>query len=180
MSKTKNQTHKGALSALATSRKNINMNTNSTTLTKPADLDPSRLHPPAVVREWKAKVAAYNEALREQEEAKQRAKDLAEMPRYLDDDAYYEMAVKREEALKAKAQERERAVEERHRQEADYLLSNPDIAQINDWSEYGLLMKLQHWLSRGYTVQEDSVHLWLPGAYAVKLAAPSQDALPMH
>lgn len=145
------------------------------TLTMPEPLDPSRLHSPTEVRMHATKVAAYRDALREEEAALRRKQEqaAAAADRVLSEDEYFALALKFNEAQKAKEAQREAERKAKDDEEAAYLASHPATAEIMERSEYRLLTALEHWIKRGYSVTPDSVQAFGMGLFHVTLAAPA-------
>lgn len=145
------------------------------TLTMPEPLDPSRLHSPAEVRAHANKVAAYRDAVREEEAAQRRKQEAAEAATNapLDEDGYFKLSLKRQQEQQAKDAQREAERKAKEDEEAAYLASLPDFAEVSEHSEYLFLTKLAAWIGKGYRVTEESVRYWVPGFYCVTLAAPA-------
>ena len=144
-------------------------------LTMPEPLDLTRPHHPSEVRAHANRVAAYHEALREQEAAERRKQEAREAAtdRVLSEDEYYALSLKLHEAQKQKEAQREAERKAKEDEEAAYLASLPELAEISENSEYLFLTKLAAWIAKGYRVTEESVRYWVPGFYCVILAAPA-------
>lgn len=143
-------------------------------LTMPEPLDLSRPHHPAEVRAHANRVEAYHAARREEEAAqrrKQEARD-ATKDRVLTEDEYFALSLKLHEAQKQKEAQREAERKAKEDEEAAYLASLPEFAEVSEHSEYLLLTKLAAWIGKGYRVTEESVRYWMPGFYCITLAAP--------
>lgn len=144
---------------------------NTTKHSKPAPLDNTRLYTRAEYREWQAKNADYYAAVREEEKRKRekqvRAEADANVP--MTDEEYDKFSRKRHAEQQAKQDARAAELQAEIDAEAAYLESSPEVAEINERSEYHLLLRLQHWISRGYRIAEDSVQTFLPSFYSVHL-----------
>lgn len=147
----------------------------NTTITRPADLDPSRHYSPAQVRLWKAEVAAYHQTLREEDASRHRKEEAAEASRnrVLSEDEYYALTLKRLAEAQAKEAKREAAERAEQEAEAAYLACMPDLAEVLESTEYHFMLKLQHWFQQGYELTDDSIRYFVPGCYAVSLRKPA-------
>lgn len=144
------------------------------TPTMPSPLDLSRLHSPAEVRIHAAKVAAYRDAVREEEAEQRRKQEAAEAAadRVLSEDEYFALSLKLHQAQKAKEAARQAAEQAEKDAAAAYLESHPETAEITADNPYHALVKLEHWIAKGYRVTEQSVGCWLPNFIHLVLAAP--------
>lgn len=151
----------------------------TTKIQQPEALDPSRLYTQEQYKNWKRQMAAYHDAINVEQEQKRKKEEaaLAKANALLTDEEYDHMAQKRHAELKAK--QAARAAEELAKKDADdaYLASLPDIAEVSERSEHLFLLKLQHWMSQGYRVDENSIVGFTPGFYCVRLnKSPAKDA----
>jgi hypothetical protein len=144
------------------------------TLTRPADLDVTRLHSPVEVDMWKAEWHAYRETLRAEEKRErlnQQAKEAYEN-RLLTRDEYHALSVQREAEKQGRQAARQAAAKAKADEEAAYLASLPEVAEVCEQSDYLFLLRLQHWMAQGYTVAEDSIQAFQLGSYWVRLNKP--------
>ena len=143
--------------------------------TMPEPLSLYELHSPAEQRIHAAQVAAYFDVKREEEAAQRRKQDAAAAAaeRVLTDEEYYALSVRLHEAAKAKEAARQAAEQAKKDEEAAYLASLPEVAEVSAQSEYLFLLKCQHWMAQGYFVAEDSISHFVRGCYAVRLHKPS-------
>lgn len=144
------------------------------TLTMPEPLDPSRLHSPAEVRIHAAKVAAYRDAVREEEAAQRRKQEAVEAAADtpVNEHDYYRLALKRQQEQQERDAKRAAERKQQEQAEAAYLDSFPETAEVTAQSEFLFLTKLALWIGKGYRVTEESIRYWVPGFYCVNLAAP--------
>lgn len=146
------------------------------TIEKPAPLDPSKLHTRTEYREWQGRMADYHNAIRDEEkrerEMQARAEAAANAP--MSDERYDKLARQRQAEQLAKQAARAAELQAEKDAEAAYLESLPEVAVVNERSEHHLLLKLEHWFSKGYRVAEDSVQAFLPGFYLVHLYKPAK------
>jgi type IV secretory pathway VirB10-like protein len=150
----------------------------TTKLTPPKDLDLTKPISPTERRMWEAEWAAYRDALRAEEDRQRQQEAAAESEanRPLSEDEYFALSIKLYEEQQAKLAEREAAEQAKKDEEAAYLRSLPEVAEVSERSEYLFLSKLGHWLSQGYVVTEDSIRFWMPGMYHVALNKPALTA----
>jgi hypothetical protein len=133
----------------------MNESTTVQTPKRPAPLDPTRLHTPAEVRQWKHDEATYwaaMQALQDEERRKEEAA-RAHANRLLDADEYFELAQQREADNKARQFERDAARKAEELRKQEYLASNPPTAEIlvsNNIAEF--LRQFEHWVREGYEV----------------------------
>jgi hypothetical protein len=141
---------------------------------KPNDLDNSRLHTRAEVREWKAANAAYFAAIRAEADAERKQKEAAKQKanRPLTDDEYDAMARQREEKRLAAIAEREAEEAAKLKAKSDYLASTPDVAEIAENSEFNFLQAVISWAAKGYTLPDDGIKLMIPSFYSISMNAP--------
>jgi hypothetical protein len=143
------------------------MNTNNI----PA-LDNTRIHSPAEIAAWKQKHAdAYNARIAAEnaaaaiERAKQTPKILSKQEQY--ERALANEAVKQErlleEAVLAAAEEQAKI---------DYLASSPDVVEVSERNPHALLLNLEHWVKRGYSIDLDNLDYFQHGMYIVNLKKP--------
>ena len=149
--------------------------TNTTSPIKPADLDSTRLHSPAELREWKAKTADYHQAIRDIERAKFVASQaaVAQQNRTLNEEEYFAMAVKRKAENDARIAEREAAEKAAALADIERLLSSPPTVDVLHRSEYSFMVEVIQWANRGYTMQDNGLMAMMPGLYHVILNAPA-------
>jgi hypothetical protein len=144
--------------------------------TPPADLDSTVLHSPAEVQAWKDAHADYRNALAAIERAEEaKAKAAQEKANgVLTDEDYFEQAKKREAEKQKKLAEAAAADAARRAEKEAYMLSEPEVADVMEATEFNLLKALEHWMSRGYRVTDDSLKFWTPRLYHVQLAKPAE------
>jgi hypothetical protein len=144
------------------------------TQTIPEPLDPSRLHSPTEVRIHAAKVAAFRDAVREEEAAQRRRQEATEAASDapLDENGYFELAINRHNEQQAKKAAREAAEQAECDAAIAYLASSPDRAEAMANDPSTLLKKLEPWFARGYRLTADSIKFWMPNLMHVVLAAP--------
>jgi hypothetical protein len=154
-------------------KRNIKMTTN-TTLTRPDNLDPSKLHSPTEVRAWEAAVFGYHEQVREEaallrkrEEAK-----VHEQNKALSPDEYFQEAVEREAIKQARLAEIQAAEQAKEDAAAAYLASSPDVAEISTSNPYKFITEVIHWASKGYVLPDDADITMLPTLCMCKLHKP--------
>jgi hypothetical protein len=159
---------------------NLKMTTTKTTITRPADLDNSKLHTRAEVRAWQDANFEYHAAIHaeEQRAATQAAAKAAEASRPLSDDEYYQQAVQRETEKRARIADREAAEKADQEAKVAYLESTPAIADIDATNPYSFLLQVIAWAQKGYTLPEDADIATFPSWYAVKLTAPAPAPAP--
>jgi len=165
-----------ALSLSETEKPKRNQMTNNTANpTPPPNLDPSRLYSPAEVDQWKGAWADYRAAVRAEEDRERLKQQAAEARnnRDLTRDEYHQISVKREAENQAKQAAGQAAKQAEKDEEAAYLASLPEVAEVMEQSEFLFLTKLAHRLSQGYVVTEDSIRWWTPGLYHVVLNKPA-------
>lgn len=147
---------------------------NQTTLTKPENLDPTRLHSPDEVRQWKAECSEYHRAIREIEQAKV-AKDQAVVAyknRTLDENEYFALKVKEKAEQDARIAERAAAEKAAALASIDRLMGSPAIAEVMHRSEYSFLQEVIQWANRGYVLANDGFLNFGMGFYHIKMTAP--------
>ncbi len=149
--------------------------TTKTTLTRPANLDSSKLHSPAEVRAHRAEVEAYFATVRSEAERLHKREEAAraEAQRPLTEDEYHAAAVIREAEQRSRIAEREAVEVAAAEAKAAYLESTPDIADIEASNPHHFLLQVIHWAARGYQMPEGADIATFPNWYAVKLVAPA-------
>lgn len=147
----------------------------TTNLTPPADLDIARLHSPAEVDAWKAQWDAYRESIKADEAAERLKRQAAEARanRILTREEYHQLAMEREAEKQAKEAARQAVEQTKKDEEAAYLASLPEVAEVLEASEFLFLTKCQNWFAKGYTLPDDGISFFLPGCYSVRLHKPS-------
>jgi hypothetical protein len=137
---------------------------NTPALQRPAPLDNTKLHSPAVVRKWKEDESAYWAAVRaaEQQAAQEEEAQRAHDNRLLSADEYFALAVERENANRARQTEREAARYADEQQKKEALAASPEVADVLTNNPVEMLREVIHWANRGYTLNPDGPIAMLP------------------
>ena len=154
------------------------MTTELNTITRPAPLDPSRLHHPSTVRQWKADEAAYWAAVNAaKREAERKAEaDRAYASRNLTEEESWQLAVERENQSRARALEREAAAYAAQQEKEAFMASSPDTVDVMENTPASLLRQVEFWVGeRGYSIDYTGPLDFLPPSlYAVRLKRPAR------
>ncbi|MDO8774306.1 MAG: hypothetical protein Q7K57_37455 [Burkholderiaceae bacterium] len=147
--------------------------TTTTALTKPAGLDPTRLHSPEEYQKWKSDTAAYFQGIRDAERAEQVKEQAVKAyeNRILSSTEYFEMAVKREAENKAKQAEREAEQKAAALAEIDRLMASPETVEVLHRSEFTFMLEVIQWANRGYVL--NSLMSLMPGLCHAVMSAPA-------
>ena len=139
-------------------------------------MDNTRINTPGEYRAWQDAEGAYFAALRNIEQAKQEAAEMAkaEANRVLSEQEYYVAACQRENENKAKAAARAAAEKEAAQVEADRLTATPAVAEIMHRNEWAFVQEICHWSRRQYTLND--LHSCMPGLYHATMSAPAAPA----
>lgn len=148
--------------------------TTETTIQRPADLDPTKLHTPAEYRKWKSDVADYHAAIREEQNRERRKEEAkaAHKNRILTDDENYALAVERLAEQQKREAERKAVRQAEQDAKAAYLASRPDVAEVLERSDFHFLLAVVHWANKGYALSANGVDAFLPGFYSCRLDKP--------
>lgn len=138
---------------------------------RPEPLSNTEVHHPNTVRAWKAAEHDYFAALRAQKlAAEKKAEDLRNpKPKPLTEDQEYAAAVKRDAAKKAEQAKRLQREADKEKAHQDWLASSPDRVELLEMSLYALVMSVQHWCKKGYSVVENSIDSIPPSLYVAHL-----------
>lgn len=135
----------------------------------------SRLYSPSQLSAIDQHNANIHETSQEKKRAElaQEERDRTNSERPLTADEYHHMAVEREQKKRTLeiSRELQAAADEQARQ--DFLESNPSVVTICEPSPAPLLLNLQHWIGKGYSVDITQLTHFTLGCYVVSLKAPS-------
>jgi hypothetical protein len=148
--------------------------TTQTTPTKPLDLDPTILHSPDAVRKWKADSADYFQALRDIEQTaldKEQAV-TAHANRTLDENEYFQLAVKRKKEQDDKQAEHAAIQKAKELAAIYFAMSSPPVADIMENNEYRFLASVVNFANRGYTLGDNGILHFGMGLFHCQLDAP--------
>lgn len=139
-------------------------------------MDNTRINTPGEYRAWQDAEGAYFAALRNMEQDKQEAAEMAmaEANRVLSDQEYYVLACQRENENKARAAARATAEQDAARAESERLAGSPAVAEIMHRSEWAFIQEVCHWSRRQYTLND--LHSFMPGLYHATMSAPAAPA----
>jgi hypothetical protein len=134
-------------------------------------LDPSVLHSPKAVEDWKQlhrDVFNTNAAtVRAEAEAKKAIRNHAN--RILTSEEFYEEALQREQEKKAKATADKLLEEAAEQAKQDFLNSAPDELLVSERSPASLILALEHWVRKGYSADINRIDYFDHGLYSVLL-----------
>lgn len=149
---------------------------NQTTPTKPADLDPTRLHSLDEQRQWKSDWADYHATIRAVEQAKVTKAQaiVAYENRTLSESEYFDLAVKRKAEQDSRNAEREAIAKAAALAEIDRLMGSPDIAEVLHRNEYAFVQEVIQWSGRGYVLADNGFLSFMPGMYHINMQAPAK------
>lgn len=138
--------------------------------------DPSRLYSPEEKRAIKSNNAAFYAEKEQIRLAKFRSEEEAKRPKQLSEQELYQIQVAEDSKRKQEQKDREDFQASLVKQHENYLNSDIQRASICCTSFASFIREYSHWLSRGYSVEYETLDCQMPSLFVAYMIAPEKPA----